>query len=53
VVLRRVLEQADRSLLGGITAESFTTRLRGLDSEQHLARLTGAGAASKVTPLIG
>jgi hypothetical protein len=53
VVLRRVLEQADRSVLDGIAVESFTTRLRGLDSEQHLARLTGAGAARRVTPQAG
>lgn len=55
VVLRRVLEQTDESLLRGITVEPFTTRLRGLDSEQHLARLTaaGAGASRKVTPHAG
>jgi hypothetical protein len=49
VVLRRVLEQAGRPVLEGIAVESFTTRLRGPGSEQHLARLTGAGAARKVT----
>jgi adenylate cyclase len=45
VVLRQVLDQADRSVLEGrgLAVESFTTRLRGLDAEQHLVRLTGAG----------
>jgi len=46
VLLRDVLGQADRSIApaGGITAEPFTTRLRGLDEEQHLVRLTGAAS---------
>jgi class 3 adenylate cyclase len=41
VVLSRVLEQADTSLLAddGIATETFTTRLRGLDHDQHLTRL--------------
>jgi adenylate cyclase len=44
VVLRRVFDQADQSAVErrGLTVESFTTRLRGLDDEQHLVRLTGA-----------
>jgi hypothetical protein len=40
VVLRGVLAQA--SLPAGITTEPFTTRLRGLDEDQHLIRLTSA-----------
>jgi class 3 adenylate cyclase len=39
VLLRDVLAQA--SLPAGVTAEPFTTRLRGLDEDQHLVRLTG------------
>jgi class 3 adenylate cyclase len=39
VVLRRVLDQAEPP--EGVTAESFTATLRGLDTEQHLVRLTG------------
>jgi class 3 adenylate cyclase len=44
VLLRRVFGQADRALAGrgGITADPFITRLRGLDEEQHLVRLTRA-----------
>jgi class 3 adenylate cyclase len=47
VVLREVLDQADRSLLSGrddITSEAFTARLRGLAYDQRLVRLTVAGA---------
>ena len=47
VVLREVLEQADRSLLSGcgdISSETFTARLRGLAHDQHLVRLTVADA---------
>jgi class 3 adenylate cyclase len=40
VVLRDVLAQA--SLPAGIAIEPFTTRLRGLDEDQHLIRLTSA-----------
>jgi adenylate cyclase len=45
VVLRDVLAQADPSIVraSGITAEPFTTRLRGLDEDQHLVRLARAG----------
>jgi adenylate cyclase len=41
VVLREVLDQAGRPAPGGpgLAAEPFTTRLRGLDSGQHLVRL--------------
>jgi class 3 adenylate cyclase len=41
VVLSRVLEQAGKSSLENhdIAIETFTTRLRGLDHDQHLARL--------------
>jgi class 3 adenylate cyclase len=42
VVLRRVFDQADRSLVPGVRAESFTARLRGLDDDQHLIRLMRA-----------
>jgi len=44
VVLRDVLRQADSSIAhaSSLTAEPFTTRLRGLDEDQHLIRLTGA-----------
>jgi class 3 adenylate cyclase len=44
VLLRHVLGQADPSLTAGsgVTAEPFTARLRGLDDDQHLVRLTGA-----------
>jgi class 3 adenylate cyclase len=47
VVLREVLDQADRSLLEGrddITTQSFTTRLRGLGQDRRLVRLMVAGA---------
>jgi class 3 adenylate cyclase len=47
VVLREVLGQAGPAIPAGrpdITAESFTTRLRGIDEEQHLIRLTIAVA---------
>jgi len=42
VLLRQVLEQADQSVIGrrALTVEPFTTRLRGLDAEQRLVRLT-------------
>jgi len=40
VLLRDVLAQA--SLPAGVTAEPFTTRLRGLDEDQRLVRLTSA-----------
>lgn len=55
VVLRRVLDEVDQPALErrGITVESFTTRLRGLDDEQHLARLTGAAAGSWPGPPSG
>jgi adenylate cyclase len=49
VLLRSVLGQAAWPELGsrsGITAESFTTRLRGIDDEQHLVRLTVPAAAA-------
>jgi hypothetical protein len=41
-----VLGQADRSITqaSGVTAEPFTTRLRGIDEEQHLVRLTRAAS---------
>jgi hypothetical protein len=44
-----VLRQADPSTAraSSITAEPFTTRLRGLDEDQHLVRLTSA--ASRTT----
>jgi class 3 adenylate cyclase len=44
VVLRHVFDQADQSAVErrGLMVESFTTRLRGLENEQHLVRLTGA-----------
>jgi class 3 adenylate cyclase len=40
------LGQADRSIAerSGVTAEPFTTRLRGLDEDRHLVRLTGAAS---------
>jgi len=46
VVLRDVLGQADPSVAraSGITAEPFTTRLRGLDHDQHLVRLICAAS---------
>jgi len=46
VLLREVLEQADQSMVRerGVIIESFTTRLRGLDDEQRLVRLTSARA---------
>jgi adenylate cyclase len=42
VMLRQVLDEADRSLIDrhGLTTESFTTRLRGIDDDQYLTRLT-------------
>jgi adenylate cyclase len=46
VVLRDVLDQADRSLFRGrddITTESFSARLRGLAHDQRLVRLIVAG----------
>ena len=49
VIHREVLDQADQSLLrgdGGITAESFTARLRGVADDQRLVRLMVAGEAS-------
>jgi adenylate cyclase len=49
VMLSEVLDQADRSLLGegdGITVESFTARLRGIDHDQRLARLTVKAASA-------
>jgi class 3 adenylate cyclase len=44
IVLRQVLDQASRSITDerGVAIEPFTTRLRGLDDEQHLVRLTCA-----------
>jgi class 3 adenylate cyclase len=50
VVLREVLDQADRPALDGpgLAAESFTTRLRGLDSDQHLVRLARQDASPVV-----
>jgi hypothetical protein len=38
-----VLDQADQSVVAGrgIAMESFTARLRGLDDEHQLVRLTG------------
>jgi adenylate cyclase len=50
VVLRSVLDQADRAALtghAGVAAESFTTRLRGLAQEQRLVRLTVEPARAK------
>jgi adenylate cyclase len=46
VLLRDVLGQADPSIThaSGITAEPFTTRLRGLDEDQYLVRLTTAAS---------
>jgi class 3 adenylate cyclase len=43
VILRQVLDQADQSVVAGrgIAMESFTARLRGLDDEHQLVRLTG------------
>jgi hypothetical protein len=40
-MLRQVLDEADRSLIDGhgLTTESFTTRLRGIDEDQYLTRL--------------
>jgi adenylate cyclase len=52
VVLRDVLDQADRSLFRGrddITTESFTARLRGLAHDQRLVRLVVAGAEGNAT----
>jgi len=48
VVLADVLAQA--SLPAGITTEPFTTRLRGLDEDQHLTRLTSAVGQSRGQP---
>ena len=44
VVLRQVLDQASRSVVKGrgFMIEPFTARLRGLDAEQQLVRLTEA-----------
>jgi adenylate cyclase len=52
VVLRRVLDQADPSILAdsGVAAEDFSTRLRGLDAEQHLVRLTGRAGDTRPRP---
>jgi class 3 adenylate cyclase len=49
VILRQVLDQADQSVVEGrgIAMESFTARLRGLDDERHLVRLTGADAGHR------
>jgi adenylate cyclase len=52
VVLRDVLDQADRSLFRGrddITTQSFTARLRGLAHDQRLVRLVVAGAKANAT----
>ena len=42
VMLHQVLDEADRLLIDGhgITIESFTTKLRGIDDDQYLTRLT-------------
>jgi adenylate cyclase len=55
IVLCEVLNQADRSLLGtrdDTTIEFFTARLRGLDQDQRLARLTVKPAEHSV-PVTG
>jgi adenylate cyclase len=52
VVLRDVLDQADRSLFRGrddITTESFTARLRGLAHDQRLVRLMVVGVEANAT----
>jgi len=48
VLLRRVLDQAGQPVIAGrgVTIEPFTTRLRGLDDEQHLVRLTSTRVTS-------
>ena len=52
VMLRQVLDEADHSLVdgGGITTESFTTRLRGIDDDQYLVRLAVADANHRQQP---
>jgi class 3 adenylate cyclase len=46
VVLRDVVRQADSSIerASSITVEPFITRLRGLDEDQHLVRLTSTAS---------
>jgi len=48
VLLRQVLDQAGPPPIAGrgVTVESFTSRLRGLDDEQHLVRLTSTRVTS-------
>ena len=55
VVLREVLDQADRAALDGhgLAAEPFTTRLRGLDSDQHLVRLARQDASTIIRTTTG
>jgi adenylate cyclase len=51
-MLRQVLDEADHSLVDGrgITTESFTTRLRGIDDDQYLVRLAVADANHRQQP---
>jgi class 3 adenylate cyclase len=41
VLLAQVLGQADRAITDNVAVVPFTAMLRGLDTEQHLVRLTG------------
>lgn len=51
VMLRQVLDEADRSFIDGrVTAESFTTRLRGIDDDQYLVRLAVTDANHRQQP---
>jgi adenylate cyclase len=55
VVLRDVLHQASQSLYSGraeIAVEPFSTRLRGLDKEQRLVRLTIQAASQPSTAAV-
>ncbi|MBV9094764.1 MAG: adenylate/guanylate cyclase domain-containing protein [Streptosporangiaceae bacterium] len=52
VVLRQVLDQADKSVAGGrdVAVHAFTARLRGLADEQHLVRLVPASRSPGPPP---